>query len=330
MFKFIKFLKRFFKKKKYIKEQKKIFDEIVVGDIIYGKLPISAKKAKQIDESHINRPFLVAKKSKNIVYAYVFSSVKRKKLHTYDYYKQPFLFYNNSKPSYIYLNDIQKLPIENIYKIIKHMDKRTLMTLDKRLFISSNNGHSRPRFNMKLTPEKGDIVQSGNQLYLVVSRYDDSVIVNEVYCNYIDEKDITIIKNKGNIYYIKYMHDVVLALTSGFIYVDIIPKEELKKIRFKANKKKENHNEYYFRFPIGYTFSVGMNNYLYLYHKGKKCYGIYFDDEEFYIDILKINDYKYMKKGPRLDIGEVKYAMELILENDKDIHGVISQILERM
>lgn len=330
MFRFIKLIKSFFQKKKYTKEQKIIFENIIVGDVIYAKLPVSLEQEKIIEESHLHRPFLVVKKGKNEVYAFVFSSVKRKKLHTYDFYKQPFLFYNNSKPSYIYLNDLKKIPIQNIHKIIKHMDENTLMKLDKRLFISSNNGHSKPRFNMHLIPEKGDIVKNGEQLYLVVSRNDEKLIVNKVFLDFTDEQDISVIKNKGNTYLIKYKNDETLSVANGFTYVDIISLEELKKLRLKANKEKEHHNEYYFRFPIGYTFSLGMNDYLYLYHKGRNCYVINYDDETFYMDILKLKDYKYMKKGTRLDIEEVKYAMELLVENGKDIHGVINQILERM
>lgn len=330
MFKIIELIKSLFKKVPYTKEQKELFDKIKVGDIIYGKLPLSPEQEKLIEKSHLYRPFLVVKKGKNEVTTYVFSSVKRKKVHTYDFYKQPFLFDKNSKPSYVYLNDIQRLPIENIFKIIKHMNEETLMTLDKRLYIASCNGHSRPRFNVKLTPERGDVVRCNNQLYLVVSRGDEKVIANKVVDVLSEEYDVIVIKNRGNVYPVKYMIDEILDINSGLVYVDIISMEEVKRIRLKASKEKEINNSFYFRLPMGYTFSLGMNNYLYLYHKGKSCYGICFDDEEFDCRVFRINNFKYMKKGKRLDKEEVKYVMSEIIESGNDVHNVIKQIIKRM
>lgn len=327
MFNFLKiFFSRWLRKEKEPKNS--LIQQINIGDIIFAKLPLSDKQLAKIDPDHIKRPFIVVKKNEDTLITYQFSSVKKDFFHEYDFYKQSFLFNDNSKPSYIYLYKTIELPIENVITIKKPMNEHILMRLDKRIYLANRNGKNLPRFYTSLVAEKGDIIYMDGQMYLIITQVEDHYIVNKIERKPSQQQQTYKIKNSNNkTYYIHYMKDIPLFIDTSYSVIDMLSYGQLKHIRYRANKYKERHDQYYFTYPIGHTFYVGMNNFLYLYNKGKYCYGIQYEEEDYYLNIIRLENIPLLRSGPRLEVDQVKRIMEHILLENHDVHRVIRKIL---
>lgn len=223
----------------YSLKQKELFDKINVGDVVFAKLPVDQKILKKMDKSHIYRPFLVVQKRDEDLIVFKMSSVKRKNVSLYDYYKLPGLFNNESKPSFVYLDDFMKLPIQNIISIKKHMNHNIIMKLEKRLILANKYGHQRPRFMIKTIPEKEDIIRCEDELYLVVANVKKGIFVHKL-LQKLDGDYLPILEGQQQIYYL-YYDTSFISYNHNFTYVDIVSHEELKRIELKSsmNKKKE-------------------------------------------------------------------------------------------
>ena len=68
MFKF-NILKSFIQKITIIKNQKKLFDSLNSGDLVWAKMPLSKKELNSIEANHQVRPYLVVSKDRYNIYA---------------------------------------------------------------------------------------------------------------------------------------------------------------------------------------------------------------------------------------------------------------------
>lgn len=60
----------FHSKTDYEDWQKKIFDQITPGNLVYCKMPLTDKALKKIQNGHHSRPFLIVKKGEDELYGY--------------------------------------------------------------------------------------------------------------------------------------------------------------------------------------------------------------------------------------------------------------------
>lgn len=320
--KWIKIICHYFNKP-YNKKQYELFQEIKVGDVIYAKLPVSKEQLQNIDESHINRPFVVVKKRRDSLVVYEFSSVKKKKWKEFDYYKH---FRKNGLPSFIYLMFTMIMPIENIIAINTSLSKQVVMRLDKRLMIANQHSKSLPRFNVSMYPERGDIIEYQGNDYLVINYFNDKYKMYKIKQEYDQRLMMTKINNQ--IYYVDYSKEYCIEFEDKIKYLDIIPLPKVKEIQNMVFNEKRKRKQPYIRYQIGMTFYVGTKDYLYLYHVGNRMYGLVYDDEYFHTDIVRIKDVEYLRFGEVLDIEEVKYAMEMVVDAKRDCLGILTKQLE--
>lgn len=64
-------------------QQRKIFQETQIGDLLWCKMPLPKKQLKQIEESHRIRPYLVIEKKPNFLLCYQSTTKNRKEMNNY-------------------------------------------------------------------------------------------------------------------------------------------------------------------------------------------------------------------------------------------------------
>lgn len=311
--------------KDYTPEQKQIFDECVSGDIVYAICPGTEEQLQQMDSNHIRRPYLVAKKGKDYLVVYTFSSVKRMGLKPYDYFKQRFMFSHESKPSYIYLFAYSYLPIQNIIRHNGHLNETILGLLEKRTVIANRKRTGkRPRFNVPIVSEPGDIIACRYQIYLVVDKNDKGIYAvpinnhSAVFYRY---------QNDAYTYFIDYLHPEKIGLDEKVYFLDMIPKTEVRYIHHMNTRYRKNHGQYYYIFPLGTTFYCGMYQYLYLYNYKGRCYGVQ-NDGQFIVDPL--NYTYYMQLGDRLNRDEFVEVLNHLVNLNHDPHRVLAEMISEV
>lgn len=308
--------------KDYTQEQKQIFDDCVSGDIVYAICPASEEALAQMGSDHIKRPYLVAKKGKDYLVVYTFSSVKRSGLKPYDYFKQRFLFNHETKPSYIYLFAYSYLPIQNIIRHNGHLNETILGMLEKRTVIANRKRTGkRPRLNVPIVSEVGDIISVNYRTYLVIDKCEECIFAlpinnySSIYYRY---------RNDTYTYYIDYLNPVKIALDERIYYLDMIPRSEVRLIRRMTMNYRKKHGQYYYIFPLGTTFNCGMYQYLYLYNYKGRSYGVQ-NDGEFIVDPLLYT--YYMQQGERLKKDEFVEVLKKLVTLHHDPHRVLTKML---
>lgn len=73
-------LKSFIQKINIVKSQKKLFDSLNPGDLVWAKMQLPKKELNKIEESNQVRPYLIVHKDKFNIYAYQSSSKQLDKL----------------------------------------------------------------------------------------------------------------------------------------------------------------------------------------------------------------------------------------------------------
>ena len=79
------------------KEQRTIFSEVQVGDLLWCSMPLRKKELQKIEESHRIRPYLVVEKGNNFLLCYQSSSKNREELNNYQKYFINAKKYRNKK-----------------------------------------------------------------------------------------------------------------------------------------------------------------------------------------------------------------------------------------
>lgn len=90
-----KLLNFLFHKPLYTPAQKELFDKLVVGDVIYARMPFSDRTMAAIGKGHQNRPYLVVSTKGETVCAYPCSHKKRVSAsYSYELKKEAYPFYH--------------------------------------------------------------------------------------------------------------------------------------------------------------------------------------------------------------------------------------------
>lgn len=328
----------------YTKEQKEIFDNAKVGDVIFCEMPMSDSNLYDVKPGHEQRPYIIVGKKDDHLFGYPASHVKPKCLTNYKYfgiYKSinEDCYVNGKKMeswtnSYYNLSKVNHINIRNIRWFFQRPNESDLDRLEKVLTIRKNNALKAMRMNRKFNLDKGDIVADGDNLYYIYSSFKDDVYAHSLYS---DKSTNTDYRKKVYAYNKSYYVD-----TSDFTqlnpdsYQNIINQatgesiksvEEFKKdIKSKNSNKNKLEKEMHCKLIPGtlmlhkeYTDYVNI----YLFSRTKKSYGVYYEDlqeKKIIIQILKrFREYK------RFDILDRETFDKLIEKTnfDEDMRNFI-------
>jgi len=183
------FIRNLFNKNKFINNEviikdevvdsySKLYSEIEVGDIIWGKRYFKEKDKKKIIKGHREGPFIIVHKFDNKLICIQGTGVDLDE-NIYDYFYLNDDGYNLSKETYFYLDNLKVL---DDFSFIKKMDKlrdedknnlfRKLKIIGKNYFNIDNK-----YYKFKLPLQCGDIVCSDNKNFIIIDILDNKLFV---------------------------------------------------------------------------------------------------------------------------------------------------------
>lgn len=317
-------IKTFIQKINIIKSQKKLFNSLNPGDLVWAKMPLPKKELNKVEESHQIRPYLVVHKDKFNIYAYQSSSKQLDKLNNCQEYCIHKIRYKQNKDSFINLTKIHKLRFVNLKEKHITLNELDLKNIQKRLLIQKEKCIY--KFVTEIRIEEGDVIRVDGQLYYVYAS--DNVYL---YCLNIlkkypkNNKKYTKIIINNKTYYTTFKEKVDFARTIKLDIVNIAYKIEIEEILKKKRnieyKQKELSNSEKKRiektqdifYENGTVFGVGRNRIVYLFKYTNIHYGI---------DLLM---YKIKPKAiPIFDIEKRQILEILPLEEYIKIIGFLS------
>ena len=278
-------LKSFIQKINIVKSQKKLFDSLNPGDLVWAKMPLPKKELNKIEKSHQVRPYLVVYKDKFNIYAYQSSSKQLDKLNNCQEYCVHKIRYKQNKDSFINLTKIYKLRFVNLKEKqitlneldLKNIQKRLLMQKEKCIY----------KFATEIRIEEGDVIRVDGKLYYVYAS--DNV---NLYCLTIlkkcpkDNKKYTKIIINNKTYYTTFIEKVDFKRTIKLEIANIAYKSEkeeiLKKKRnieykqkeLSISEKKKIEERQDILYENGTVLQVGRNRIVYLFKYKDIHYGI--------------------------------------------------------
>lgn len=339
MFKrFIFFIKRFFYKEIVFNDDletesiNELFERINVGDIYYAQMPLPKEALLRIEPSHRIRPYVIVSKDNHRIYAYQCSSKVMYKLKNHEYSE----LFETSKKSYVYLNKVYELPIENFVSYITNLSQKSKQNIDKRLVIASNHDHILPRFNVDFKLDIGDIFVVDRQLYYIYQRDNTLLYTHKVHKNQSiqNEKLIRITVNNQDLYisYLKQQqfnakekYRIMYNLTSEQQKYIKITKADRKRKK-KAIKNKQAPATFKIQYALGQVISNIEGNFVYLYSIDNKKYGVLF--EELYDDIprlIRIRNNHLLSHQDNVSITDLLNLTNRFIDYNINPHGVFKQ-----
>lgn len=266
-----------------VRQQRKIFQETQIGDLLWCKMPLPKKQLKQIEDSHRIRPYLVVKKGPNFLLCYQSTTKNRKEMNNYQKYLINGKKYGKKRDSCIDLTKVEKIPIKNIQSPYIKLNQIDIKKIEKRIWISQCRGNSDLiRFNEPIYIENGDVVLKDEKTYYIYSGDNVNIYGFKIQKRNKDKQELETIKINRKTYYTNFkefktinrndIFDVVNMANEDEI-VEIFNRKSAKRLKNAENINKaltKNRNEY----EIGSTFQYGNSTVMYLYCKNEKYYGI--------------------------------------------------------
>lgn len=303
--------------KNYTEEQKEIFENAKVGDVIFCEMPMSDSNLYDVKPGHEQRPYIIVEKRDNYLMGYPSSHVRPKCLTNYKY----FGIYKSINEdcyirgrkldswtnSYYNLSKVKHIEIRNIGWFFQRPNDSDLDRLEKVLTIRKNNDLRAMRMNRKFNLDKGDIVADGDNVFYIYSSFKDDVYAHSLYP---DKSRNTDYRKKVYAYNKSYYVDISdFTQLNPDLYANIINQatnesiksiEEFKKdIKSKNSNKNKLEKEMHCKLIPGtlmrhkeYTDYVNI----YLFSRTKKSYGVYYEElqeKKIIIHVLKrFREYK--------------------------------------
>ena len=324
------------------KTQKRIFETIQKGNMVWCKMPLSKKQLKKIEESHRVRPYLIVDKGPNFLLGYYTSSKNRKDLNNYQKYIIKGIKYKRSKDSCIDLTNIKKVRIRNIKSTYIKLSQIDIKNIEKRIRINQYRGNRDIlRFNEPIYIEVGDVIQKNKSLYYIYSEDNVNIYGFKIQKRNKQNQELEKIKVNKKKYYANFKEFRVINRNDDFEILDIATDEEIIKIFNEKNMKKRviekdveeilerNNNEY----QIGTVFKYGKSTVMYLYTENNKFYGV---DLLWYKIKPRLFEIKKITKKELLEIKEleeINKILEFLIEkniqnsNIKKIHEYVREML---
>lgn len=117
----------------YLDEQYELFQTIQPGYLVFCRMPVCEDNLVNINHPHRIRPFLIIKKDKDYLYGYAGSTKKKNPKIQYtlkDGHKDKKT--GAFSDSYLYLNNVYRIPIQNIKGILKQVSSKDLIQIQRK------------------------------------------------------------------------------------------------------------------------------------------------------------------------------------------------------
>lgn len=325
----------------YLDEQYELFQTIQPGYLVFCRMPVCEDNLVDINHPHRIRPYLIIKKDKDYLYGYAGSTKKKNPKIQYtlkDGHKDKET--GAFSDSYLYLNNVYRIPIQNIKGILKQVSSKDLIQIQRKIQLLKNSDvHHIVLFeNIDFEFEVGDIVTYNTSLYFV-SKVEDNKIFGYVCSNTngdIELKGLNLFINtdierkiEPNPHSLKYIFN-----TNVNRYVNKQLKKENKEVlKLKEDVYVSRNVQYYNYYPLG-TILRDINTdeeivYLFNYRKRPYCARL----EEMYNDNYSIWQYspKYYCVEDELTENGMKEMLEGFLSKksrNKEINKPFIPIFE--
>lgn len=260
-----------------IKKQKRLFDSLNSGDLVWAKMPLSKKELNSIEANHQVRPYLVVSKDRYNIYAYQSSSKQWNKLNNCQEYLINSLRYKQKKNSFINLTKVYKIPFVNLKTKYITLNELDLKNIQKRLQIQNDNKF---QFSIDIHILEGDVILINQHLFYVYASDNVYLYCFTIFKKCPKNKDIytkIVINNKT--YYTTFKEKVCFKRTEKMNIVNIAYKSEMetildKKKETKLSKKKFVDTNHELTYKNGTVFKIGRNKIVYLFKYKNIHYGI--------------------------------------------------------
>lgn len=324
----------------YLDEQYKLFQTIQPGYLVFCRMPVCEDNLVDINHPP-SYSTLFIKKDKDYLYGYAGSTKKKNPKIQYtlkDGHKDKET--GAFSDSYLYLNNVYRISIQNIKGILKQVSSKDLIQIQRKIQLLKNSDvHHIVLFeNIEFTFETGDIVEYNTSLYFLSKIQGDKIY--EYVCSNtngdIELEGLNLFINtdierkiEPNPHSLKYIFN-----TNVNRYVN----KQLKKLNKEVLKLKEDvyvsrNVQYYKYYPLG-TILRNINTdeeivYLFNYRKRPYCARL----EEMYNDNYSIWQYspKYYCVEDELTENGIKEMLEGFLSKEsrnKEINKPFIPIFE--
>lgn len=310
---------------KKIQEQRKIFDNVKVGNMLWCNMPLSKRELNIIEESHRIRPYLVVEKGPNFLLCYQCSSKSRKELNNYEEYCIKNKKYRNKKDSWIDLTNVIKIKIKNIESEYLKLNQIDIKKIEKRIIIGQNRGNAELiRFNEPIYIEVGDVIVRNGETYFIYSEDNVNIYGLKIQKRKKEAQGLKKIRINRKIYYTDFKELKTIKRNDDIEVINITYEEEILKILNKKNELKSltysQIEEYKIinkgEFEIGSVFEYGNSKVMYLYEDNNKYYGV---DLLWYVIKPRIFEIKNIQRRKLLEtknLEEVKKVLEFLMEKN--------------
>lgn len=267
----------------YLDEQLNLFKTIQPGYLVFCRMPVCEDNLVDVQKAHRIRPYLIIKKDKDYLYGYAGSTKKKNPKIQYtlkDGYKDRKT--GTFTDSYLYLNNLYRIPIQNIKGILKQVSSKDLIQIQRKIQLLKNSGVHHIEFieNIDFIFEIGDVVEYHTSLYFL-SKIQDNKTYGYVCSNTngdIELKNMDLFLNTKMERKIKPDPKDLKYLSN--IHINHYVNKQLKKENKEVLELKEDlyvskNVQYYNYYPIG-TILKDINTdeeivYLFNYQKRPYC-----------------------------------------------------------
>ena len=289
-----------------------LFKEIRPGDIVFGVT--RTDNLEKLGQSHRIRPFIVAKKEKNFIYAYSGTSKKSDLNKHYLLNKDNYHF---TKNTYFYLNTCYEIDKNELLYIvdslkINHMNEINLRLRTRRKILIDSVHCFR----------EGNIIKDDHNLYYI-HKFDSKNNKAKIY-KLVEDKSGEIKLNLSRYRLCNKMIDTFL--NSAYQIVS----EKKYSIEIKTKNKSKNEDifkNHYLKFDVGQKFYCGFNNYIYLFSHKRSDYGVeYFDEDGEFSNLISLPKEEYLNKLEVVDKELVKDIISIIAYDNKKLECLYDEL----
>lgn len=157
----------------YTKSQKQAFNRIKRNTFVVCKMPLNIESMVEVSKKHRRRPYLIVAKDKDSIYGYKMTSSNLQDKGVIQFVMEDFKKgkIGPTATSYINLNKVYRIPIQNICRIGDPVDEGTLLLLQRSIYPGINLGNDLlPVKGVKPLFLPGDIIRL-NDGYGFISDY---------------------------------------------------------------------------------------------------------------------------------------------------------------
>ncbi|WP_297811852.1 hypothetical protein [uncultured Finegoldia sp.] len=307
----------------YTEQQKEIFDNAKIGDVIFCEMPMSDSSLYDVKPGHEQRPYIIVKKIDGFLVGYPSSHIKPKCLTNYKYfgiYKSinEDCFVNGKKidawtNSFYNLSKAKYVPIRNLRWFFQRPNDSDLDRLEKILTIRKNNNSRAIKMNRKFNLDKGDIVSDGDKLFYVYSSFKNDIYAYPIFLEKLKGNDNV---KKVNAYNKSYYADISASVKlNPDLFKNIINQATSNSIKsigeFKKKKKiekaiieKKKKDLFCKLIPGTLMVHKEIKDYvnIYMFSRAKKSYGVYYEDrKKEKVAVFKLERFQEYRKYEIID-----------------------------